>query len=209
MKNNGAYILIGFCLLGLMIVLFYYHKAWNTIKTENTCQIDTVEPTHQQRLPLPVLLDSMQLIKEDLQIRIDKSEYLLFVIYDTLVLRTYPTVFGTDPVSDKLMQGDRATPEGHFKVRAFYPHQSWSKFIWIDYPTEDSWKKHHTAKADNKIPQTAKIGGEIGIHGVPNNNTALITSKTNWTWGCVSLTNEDVNDLFLVVYEGMPIEITP
>ncbi|MDB4293630.1 L,D-transpeptidase [Maribacter sp.] len=158
--------------------------------------------------PLTYVLDSLQLEKEDLSILIDKSDYKLYVRTDSIRIKEYPVVFGTNPIDDKLMQGDRSTPEGHFKVCEFYPHKSWSKFIWIDYPTANSWEKHNSAKSEHKIPKDAKIGGEIGIHGVPDNNSSLIRERINWTWGCISLTNEDVGDLYSIVYKGMEIEIT-
>jgi len=159
------------------------------------------------KLTLVDLIDSLHLKKEDLSILINKSHYRLFVRTDTSTIREYPVVFGTNPIDDKRMQGDRSTPEGSFKVREFYPHKSWSKFVWIDYPTQDSWKKHNTAKSDGSIPEDAKIGGEIGIHGVPDNRSSLISERVNWTWGCISMTNEHVNDLYGIVYKGMNIEI--
>lgn len=156
---------------------------------------------------LAYTIDSLQLKKEDLSILIDKSDFTLSVLVESTVLKKYSVVFGTNPIVDKVMEGDRATPEGHFLVRDFYPHKSWSKFIWIDYPTKDSWRKHNKAKAENRIPNEAAIGGEIGIHGVPDGKSNLITDKTNWTWGCISLTNTDVEELYDIVYKNMEIEI--
>lgn len=170
-------------------------------KTQDVAK-ERKEPSLQQ------VLDSLQLEKEDLGILIDKSDYKLYVLKDTSIIKTYPVVFGTNPIDDKLMQGDRSTPEGNFKVRAFYPHKSWSKFIWIDYPNKRSWEKHNKAKVENIIPEDASIGGEIGIHGVPDGNDSLIANKQNWTWGCISLTNKDVNELYTIIYKNMPIEIT-
>lgn len=178
---------------------------------ENFTKTEVLEPAPRSIVAEPSLsdlMDSLQLKKEQLHILIDKSDYKLFVRADTSIVKTYATVFGTNPIDDKLMQGDRSTPEGHFKVRAFYPHKRWSKFIWIDYPNESSWKKHNKAKAEHRIPADAAIGGEIGIHGVPKNSAGLISNKQNWTWGCISLTNEDVDELYTIIYKNMPIEIT-
>jgi len=156
---------------------------------------------------LAYLIDSLQLKKENLKIVIDKSDYRLSVLVDSKVIREYPVVFEANPTDDKLMEGDKATPEGHFQVRDFYSHKSWSKFIWIDYPTPDSYKKHNKAKSENRIPDEATIGGEIGIHGVPEGRSDLITEKVNWTLGCISLTNEAIDDLYEIVYKTMKIEI--
>lgn len=152
-------------------------------------------------------MDSLHLNKKDLSLHIHKTNFVLAVKSKVEKIKEYPIVLGANPVDDKRMEGDRCTPEGTFKVRDFYPHKSWSKFIWIDYPTKESWKKHNKAKSNNKIPQNATIGGEIGIHGVPANRDNLIDDGVNWTWGCISLKNKDVNEIYNVTYKGMEVKI--
>ena len=88
-----------------------------------------------------------------------------------------------------------------------YPHKSWSKFIWFDYPNDDSYKKHNLAKKNNLIPQNSTIGGDVGIHGVPNGADYFIDTRQNWTWGCVSLKNNDINEIYKFVFVGMIVEI--
>lgn len=174
-----------------------------------SCQLNS---SHHRRvknedISIIKIIDSLNYSKNKLTLLIDKSDYSLFVLSGKDVVKEYEVVFGNDPINDKLMEGDRRTPEGTFKVRDFYPHKSWSKFIWINYPTEESWKKHKAAKASNLIDQKATIGGEIGIHGTPLGKEHLISSKTNWTWGCISMTNEDVNDLYQIIHNNMIIKI--
>jgi murein L,D-transpeptidase YafK len=93
--------------------------------------------------PLKFLLDSLKINSETLSFLILKSKYEMSVWHDAMKIKTYPVVFGTNSVDEKLKEGDRCTPEGKFKIRSKYPHASWSKFIWIDYPNADSWKKHN------------------------------------------------------------------
>ena len=157
--------------------------------------------------PLPDLVAEKGLSKKDLKIVIDKSAYTLTVVSENGPIKEYPVVFGSNPIDDKLREGDRCTPEGEFKVQGHYAHKSWSKFIWLDYPNKGSWKKHKEAKTDGRIPKDAKIGSEIGIHGIPAHRPNLIADKVNWTWGCISLTNPDVDDLYTMVHKGMTIEI--
>ena len=126
---------------------------------------------------------------------------------DSQVIKQYPVVLGENPVDDKRMQGDHCTPEGQFKVRTKYPHQSWEKFIWIDYPNDASMKKFNAAKASGDIPEDASIGGEIGIHGVPGNSDEIISLGINWTLGCISLKNEDINDFYPYIKEGSLVHI--
>jgi murein L,D-transpeptidase YafK len=105
------------------------------------------------------------------------------------------------------MQGDKCTPEGKFNIISKYPHREWSKFIWINYPNDDSWKKHNTAKSEGRIPKNAQIGGEVGIHGVPKGMDFLIDTKYNWTLGCISLKNKDVDELYPFITKNTIIEI--
>lgn len=157
-------------------------------------------------IPVTKIIDSLNYSKSELTLLIDKSDYQLSVLSGKNVVKVNPVVFGTDPVKDKLMEGDRRIPEGSFKVRDFYPHKSWSKFIWINYPTEESFEKHNAAKESNMIYELASIGGEIGIHGTPLGKESLVLSKINWTWGCISMTNKDINDLYQIIYKDMIIK---
>ncbi len=153
------------------------------------------------------LLKDEKLAAKDIRIYIDKSAYKLSLKYGDKILKEYPVVFGENPVDDKRREGDMCTPEGHFKIRDLYPHKKWAKFIWIDYPTADSERKFKESKRKGEIPKDATIGGEVGIHGVPEGKDHLITDRSNWTWGCISMTNKDVNDLYSICSKGMEIEI--
>lgn len=153
------------------------------------------KPTSKE-VDLNQLIDSLKMNRNQIHLRIFKSSYLLEVLHDTTVLKTYPVVFGFNPIDDKLKQGDGCTPEGVFAIRSKYPHASWSKFIWIDYPNKDSWAKHKKAKQDKTIPQGAPIGGEVGIHGVPTGFDYMIDEKENWTLGCISLKTKDINEIY-------------
>ena len=142
-------------------------------------------------------------------ILIEKSQYRLTLYIDKQPIKAYRVVFGDDPVNDKRREGDRRTPEGIFKVRDLYPHPSWSKFIWLDYPTQTSWQKHFEAKQKGEIKWSDTIGSEIGIHGVPREADNWIDEKNNWTWGCISLKNKDVDEIYEAIQTGTTIEIIP
>jgi murein L,D-transpeptidase YafK len=83
-------------------------------------------------LSLTELLDSLSINHSEIFLFIDKSEYTLSVKYQDRSIRSYPVVFGGNPIDDKRMEGDQCTPEGKFKVRAKYPHKDWSKFVWLN-----------------------------------------------------------------------------
>jgi murein L,D-transpeptidase YafK len=146
--------------------------------------------------------------KEKVALRISKSQYKLTVYYDGQPVKDYMTVYGGDPVNDKRREGDKCTPEGEFEVKDLYPHDRWSKFIWVSYPTDESWQKHNQAIADGKISKEVGIGGEIGIHGTPKGEDKLVTEGINWTAGCISVTRKDVDEIYSVLQTGTPITIT-
>jgi len=142
-----------------------------------------------------------------ISILIDKSDYTLQVFTADTLVKTYPIVLGGNPVDDKLQEGDSCTPEGTFYIVSKYPHRSWTKFIWINYPTKDSWKKHNKAKKEGLIPKNATIGGEIGIHGVPKGSDSMVKTGINWTLGCISLTNTSVDEIYPFIDKKTPITI--
>jgi murein L,D-transpeptidase YafK len=156
---------------------------------------------------LQKLVDSLKLDKNKLSVRVTKCKYILSICIDTLVIKSYPVVLGFNAIDDKLREGDGCTPEGTFKVRAKYPHRSWSKFIWFDYPNSQSRIKHNKAKREGKIPLNASIGGSVGIHGVPSGMDYLVDQGQNWTLGCVSLKNKDIDEIYDFITLQTIIEI--
>ncbi|MGL5834110.1 MAG: L,D-transpeptidase family protein, partial [Waterburya sp.] len=133
---------------------------------------------------------------DKISILVEKSQYKLKVFYNLQPIKSYPVVFGSDPSGDKLYEGDQKTPEGIYHIKDLYPHSDWSKFIWLDYPTSQSWREHFHAKLTREINWLLPIGSQIGIHGVPSNGNNLIDQRSNWTWGCISLKNNDVNEIY-------------
>jgi murein L,D-transpeptidase YafK len=144
--------------------------------------------------------------RNKISVLIEKSQYRLTVFYDQKPLKSYPVVFGNGE-GDKRREGDRKTPEGILRIRDKYPHENWSKFLWLDYPNAQSECKHNRAKQRREIPVASTIGGEVGIHGVPISQDLLVETKMNWTWGCPSLRRQDVDELYEFVNIGTVVEI--
>lgn len=161
----------------------------------------------EKNVNLVRLVDSLQLNKNKISVHIYKSAYKMKIKYDTLTLKTYACVFGFNAHDDKLKQGDGCTPEGKFGIRAKYPHSKWAKFIWIDYPNASSWTKYNAAKKKGAIGAKESIGGEVGIHGVPEGCDYAIDEKQNWTLGCISLKRNDVNELYAILGEKSVVYI--
>ncbi len=139
---------------------------------------------------------------------ITKSKYELKV-YDSTGewIVTYPVVFGNKDLGDKMMEGDRKTPEGVFRIAAKRKHEKWNSFMMIDYPTRESHEKFSRRKAAGLIPAGARIGGAIGIHGTWPHEDYAIDQYQNWTEGCVSTKNMYIEEIFRLLPVGTRIDI--
>lgn len=148
--------------------------------------------------------------KDDYYIVISKSDYTLSIYdaNDSFVI-SYPAVFGKNGLGDKMIEGDKLTPEGTFHIASKKIHAKWDRFLALDYPNAESYKKFNERKAKGIIPKNAKIGGGIGIHGTWPNEDFAVNEHQNWTLGCVSTTNNYVRILYDYLPVGTRIEIEP
>ena len=140
-------------------------------------------------------------------ITIDKSSYELYVYDAKGWYATYPVVFGNSSLDDKKMEGDRNTPEGTFRIVNKRVHEKWDRYMGLDYPTQESIYKFNERKRRGKIPSSARPGAGIGIHGVWPHEDFVIDRYKNWTNGCISLKNSDVEELYRFIPVGTPVTI--
>ena len=138
---------------------------------------------------------------------IDKSDYELNVYDSKGWFATYPVVFGNSSLDDKKMEGDRNTPEGSFHIISKKVHDKWDRFMALDYPTRESYEKFRLRKLKGEIPGDARIGGGVGIHGTWPHDDYIIDRYKNWTMGCISMKNNDVEDLYSYVPAGTKVII--
>lgn len=189
-------------------------SLWNEILCE-ACPTEVAyhqPPIGAELIPRPQPIAKLlgdRLNKATISILIEKSQRRLTIYQDKRAVKVYPIVLGKHPKGDKFIEGDLRTPEGIFYLKDLYPHNEWSKFLWLDYPNVTSWRKHFAAKQTGKIPWYKPIGREVGIHGVPKNSDKLIDAKVNWTWGCISLKTADVDEVYQVSRSGTLVEILP
>jgi lipoprotein-anchoring transpeptidase ErfK/SrfK len=77
----------------------------------------------------------------------------------------------------------------------------------LDYPNEQSRQKFNDRKTRGLIPQGAKIGGAIGIHGTWPREDFAVDKFQNWTMGCISMKNEHVKQLYEMISNGTTVTI--
>lgn len=138
---------------------------------------------------------------------INKSKYELYVYDSKGWYATYPVVFGNSSLADKAVEGDRNTPEGSFRIVNKRVHDKWDRYMGLDYPTPETLARFNERKRRGEIPASARPGAGIGIHGVWPHEDFVIDRYKNWTDGCISLKNGDIEDLYNYVPIGTPVTI--
>ena len=123
--------------------------------------------------------------------------------------RTYAVVLGRNP-GRKRFEGDRRTPSGLYHITSKNAHSRYGRFMAINYPNDADIGEYQTALTGR--PNASILGhgsrgpgGLIGIHGSDKEDFNRL--GINWTFGCVSLTNRDVEELYREVGEGTPVLI--
>lgn len=138
----------------------------------------------------------------DYSIIIDKFSRKCFVYYSGTKKYEFDAELGLNWVGDKRVKGDKATPEGMYKISRKFDggKTKYFKALLLDYPnTEDKEKFRHEI-AKGLLPSNATIGGLIEIHG--NGGKGI-----DWTEGCVALTDTEISIVYKVAKVGTPVTI--
>ena len=132
-----------------------------------------------------------------------KSERKLYLLKAGEVLRDFDIALGLMPEGAKQREGDFRTPEGLYYLDARNPNSDYFLSLHISYPNQQDIAR---ARAEGVDP-----GGQIMIHGQPNEPKYSESRYSNWDWtdGCVAVSNSDMVDIWLMTEEGTPIEIRP
>ncbi|HEX6994013.1 MAG TPA: L,D-transpeptidase family protein [Gammaproteobacteria bacterium] len=137
------------------------------------------------------------------EVLVVKSERKLYLLKDGEVLREFDISLGLMPVGPKQREGDYRTPEGRYVLESRNPSSDYFLSIKVSYPNAEDRAR---AKALGVDP-----GGQIMIHGLPNNPRRDEKSYLGWDWtdGCIAVSNSDMIDIWLMTQDSTPIEIRP
>ncbi len=132
-----------------------------------------------------------------------KSERRLLLLRGETILRSYRVALGRNPRGGKTRQGDGRTPEGRYLLDWRNPKSRFYRSIHISYPNAADRER---ARARGVAP-----GGDIMIHGLPNGLEAIGPAHANsdWTEGCIAVTNAEMDEIWAAVDDGTAIEIRP
>jgi murein L,D-transpeptidase YafK len=140
---------------------------------------------------------------------VSKKDYELNVYDEEGWYATYPVVFGSKDLGDKMREGDKRTPTGTFKVLLKKINKKWGKELLLDYPTQESVRRFKERKAKGLIPKNAKIGNGIAIHSTRKEEEWTVDNFYNWTDGCVSVKYSEMDDLYSYIDAGTVVTIEP
>jgi murein L,D-transpeptidase YafK len=144
-------------------------------------------PLHPQetRLREPATVD---------RIIVGKSEHKLYLLADGWVIRSYDVALGRKPNGRKICKGDQRTPEGSYIIELHLA-------LRISYPNADD------RRAASMVG--CETGGDIMIHGLPERYVYVGRrhTDTDWTDGCIAVTNREIEEIFAMVADGTTVEI--
>lgn len=137
------------------------------------------------------------------RIVIEKSKRTLTLMNGAKIVKTYKVALGGQPVGAKDRQGDHKTPEGIYSVDAKKANSQFYKALHISYPSQ--------ADRANARRLGVSPGGDVEIHGL-GAKWGWIGAKhrlTDWTDGCVAVTNEEIDEIYPLIKVGTAVEIRP
>jgi lipoprotein-anchoring transpeptidase ErfK/SrfK len=177
-----------------------------------------IEGVRTDRVPTPgqLLFDKTRAIAfEDplnWSVTIFKKRHQLIVYYKGRMFKNYHAVFGRSfEPGTKLWEGDRRTPEGVYAIVEKHPSRRWDWFLTLNYPNEIDRHRYEQMRGDGEVPREdghpVGVGGRIGIHG--SDEPELNRGDINWTTGCISVDDQDVEELTRILPKGTLVIINP
>lgn len=135
-------------------------------------------------------------------ILIDKLDASLTILKAGKEYKMFRVEFGGNWMADKIMSGDKATPEGIYKVQVKKGRSNtkYHKALLIDYPNMEDRSRFNKLVQSGRIPKNNGIGGLIEIHGEGGKGI-------NWTDGCIAIENDEMDIVFNQCNVNTPVII--
>jgi murein L,D-transpeptidase YafK len=137
------------------------------------------------------------------RIVVHKANRRMELFRDGQMIASYRVSLGLVPAGHKQREGDFRTPEGSYRLTRRNAQSDFFLAIQVSYPEPADIA---LARKNGWSP-----GGLIMVHGLPNvpKYPRERYLNTDWTDGCIALSNEDMLDFWLLTGQGTPIEIRP
>lgn len=119
-------------------------------------------------------------------------------------VKKYIISLGEVPVGKKHFEGDMKTPEGLYYIDGRDTVSEYHTNLSISYPNAED--------REYAMQYGQRAGGDIKIHGMPNNhkgNQMKHFLNSDWTIGCIAVSDREVDELYTWVIPNCPILILP
>jgi len=137
------------------------------------------------------------------KVLVEKALRQLTLFKDGKPIKTYKIALGPNPVGPKVQEGDGRTPEGLYTIEGRNPNSSFHLALRISYPNA----------ADRTLAKSLGVppGGDIMIHGIKNGFGWIgsVHRLSDWTQGCIAVTNSEIEEIWKMVPNGTVVEIVP
>lgn len=127
-----------------------------------------------------------------------KEQRRMYLMHGDTVLKRYDVDLGFQPDGHKEIEGDGRTPEGRYTINRRNPDSLFHLSLGISYPNAAD---RAYAKSIGKEP-----GGDIFIHGA---RRPFDKRGADWTAGCISVSNQEIERIYSMVPLGTIVDILP
>ncbi|PIQ34742.1 MAG: hypothetical protein COW63_03130 [Bacteroidetes bacterium CG18_big_fil_WC_8_21_14_2_50_41_14] len=133
---------------------------------------------------------------------VNKLESSCNILKSGKIIETFNAEFGKNWLGGKVRMGDKATPEGVYKVykKKSGKETKYYKSLLINYPNEDDKSRFTALLKTGRIPKNSRIGNLIEIHGDGGKGV-------HWTDGCIAVTNDDMDKIYSLCSISTPVII--
>jgi murein L,D-transpeptidase YafK len=130
---------------------------------------------------------------------------------------------GREPEGSKRHAGDARTPEGRYRISGEPQSSRFHRFLPIDYPSvadaDAALAEGRLSALDHRRildahargeppPQDTPLGGQLGLHG-EGERWRGDSPHLDWTYGCIALSDRDIDFLIERTGIGTPVWIHP
>ncbi|MBF0566407.1 MAG: L,D-transpeptidase family protein [Nitrospirae bacterium] len=195
-------------------------KAVPTIPSSGFKGIEAIVEADRQKKTLTAYYPSYDILGKGEIYPIDRriivNNYSVWFDYDHF------NVVSNKDISPKERAQDKRTPEGVYFVATIKPNSKYGidpdtrenePSLLLSYPNQyDAWRglKKGLIGVDEYVKITIAIeNGKVPLQNTPLGNFIMIHGggNTDWTAGCIALSNSDFKDLLRYVHQGMIVEI--
>lgn len=163
------------------------------------------------------------------EVRVYKARRRLEIWNGDRLLKSYAVALGAQPQGHKQTRGDNRTPEGRFFICTRNAKNSaFHIFLGLSYPAlpdaeraakskkisprEFALIRSRLASRGAPLWQT-RLGGWVGIHGGSDGAFAKKRAKqrgtSDWTAGCIALTDREIEEIYAATKIGAPVVVRP